>query len=435
MRILVATVGTGRNRKDIAGAIAYSARKHQADVLLCLTSPKTEQETLPEVRALLADAGVTIESHPVDDVDDVQTLFVEYRRILADVAARHPAADLRADFTSGTKPMSAALFAAAVAQRVREVSYVVGERDETGRALPDHPLHIRSLPPDLVTADEDLRLARRLFNAGDYHAAAELAWRYARRPTGLPEGPLKRLAAAIRRLGEAYWKWERFDWRGAAHDLSGAEHWLPPDEAPWADRLARQREFLRRCVGDSRSDWPAERVADLAANAQRRIDQGQHDDAVARCYRAVEYLAQWRLATAHGIENTGKVPVDRLPEGLRRELGVKPGVPEIKLGLQNAFRLLEALGDPLGAEFRSRYAGPGQPWDGARGPLANLLGIRNQSWLAHGQAPAPEESARDLLTQLDELAQRIIPDFAALRTTAEHVRWPLPEAPAAAEGE
>ncbi len=73
---------------------------------------------------------------------------------------------------------------------------------------------------------------------------------------------------------------------------------MPPDEAPWADRLARQREFFRRCVGDSRSDCPAERVADLAANAQRRIDQGQHDDAVARCYWAVEYLAQWRLATA-----------------------------------------------------------------------------------------------------------------------------------------
>ncbi len=53
----------------------------------------------------------------------------------------------------------------------------MGKRDETRRALPDRPLRTWSPTPNLVTADEDLRLARRLFNAGDYHAAAELAKR------------------------------------------------------------------------------------------------------------------------------------------------------------------------------------------------------------------------------------------------------------------
>lgn len=432
MRIVVATVGTGRDRKDIAGAIAFSTRQHQAEILLCLTSEKTEGETLPEICDQLSGHGVDVQHHTCAEVDDVQALFLEYRRILAKLVASHPTAEVVADFTSGTKPMSAALFGAAVAQRVRAVSYVVGERDATGRALPDKPMRVSTLTPDLVTADEDLRLARRLFNAGDYHAAAELAGRYARRPDGLPDGPLKKLASALRKVAEAHWKWERFDWNGAAHDLSGVERWLPAAEAPWGKRLAQQREFLHVCASQD-DEWPAERVVDLAANAQRRIDQGQYDDAVARCYRAIEYLAQWRLAKSHGIANTGKVPVKQLPAPLRDALNVKEHAEEIKLGLQNSYRLLAELGDLLGAEFRRRYARAELSWNDAKGTLANLLQARNQSWLAHGRAPAREESAKELLAQLDELARLVIPAFDKLRATAEHVRWPLPEEPAAAD--
>ncbi len=435
MRILVATVGTGRDRKDVAGAIALSTREHRADRLVCLTSEKTEEETLPEVRALLADNGVIVEHRTVAAVDDVQALFGAYRRILAELAERHPTAELMADFTSGTKPMSAALFAAAVAQRVGSVSYVVGERDETGRAVGGGPMRTFRLTPDLVTADEDLRLARRLFNAGDYHAARELARRYARRPEGLPDGELKNLARAICKVADAHWKWERFDWSGAAHDLSGWNHWLPAAEAPWGEKLEEQRRFLVKCAGDKRDEWPAERVADLAANAQRRLRQGQYDDGVARCYRAIEYLAQWKLARDHGIANTGKVPVERIPEGLRAVLCRKEDVPEIKVGLQNAYRLLEARGDPLGAEFHRRYAGEDRSWEGARGELANLLQARNQSWLAHGRESARRERVGELLAQVRELAGSVIPGFDGLLATAEHVRWPLPEEPAGTEGE
>ena len=117
-------------------------------------------------------------------------------------------------------------------------------------------------------------------------------------------------------------------------------------------------------------------MLDLLCNARRRKAEGRYDDAVARLYRAVEALAQDQLRREHGIADTGKVPLDRVPLSLRARYPADAA--ELKLGLQEAYLLLSELGDPLG----QRFAGLG--W---HEPKHSPLTARNQSILAHGFAP------------------------------------------------
>lgn len=46
-KAMIITVGTGRNREDIAGAISLSVRRENPEYVLFLTSPQSKQETIP----------------------------------------------------------------------------------------------------------------------------------------------------------------------------------------------------------------------------------------------------------------------------------------------------------------------------------------------------------------------------------------------------
>jgi len=66
-----------------------------------------------------------------------------------------------------------------------------------------------------------------------------------------------------------------------------------------------------------------------------------------RLYRAVELLAQYRLLERHRID-TGDIKPERIPEPIRSELLQRKSGEKITAGLVDSFRVLQALGDPLG---------------------------------------------------------------------------------------
>ncbi len=137
------------------------------------------------------------------------------------------------------------------------------------------------------------------------------------------------------------------------------------------------------------------KICDLISNASRRIDEQRWDDAVARLYRAIEAIAQDRLSTEHGIGNTGNVSIDNIPEPLRTEWAANANEGILKLGLQDSFRLLQALKSPMGDLFFSTDLA-----DKQKSPLT----ARNQSILAHGHQPVGEKIARALFKSALELA-------------------------------
>jgi CRISPR-associated protein (TIGR02710 family) len=187
--------------------------------------------------------------------------------------------------------------------------------------------------------------------------------------------------------------WDRFDYRTASSAF--ADQLVDDVRMFWDGKpsfdacrvqldacLHRLREILKVLSSEavSRGVPPPALLDDILANARRRGEiEHRYDDAVARLYRFIEGLAQHALWERHGL-TTGKVPVDRLPESFSAKASEArmSGKAQIELGLRDAYRLLSALGDPLG-DIAPRLE--------ERGHLANLLQRRNQSLLAHGSQP------------------------------------------------
>jgi len=398
--VVVATVGTGRDRRDIAKAIAFSIDRHKAERAVFLCSGKTRDETVPCILEIL---GWPSDRYRVDvcaNEDDVQDLFVEWNQRWDDWFGRWPDAEAVVDFTTGTKPMSAAAVLLALARNARAVSYVVGERDTTGRVT--RSTDVRSISPNQVVAHRELRRAVEHFHAGNYAAARDIAAPY-RKIDCVSDEQLRAIALSVHSIADAYEAWDRFDYKAAAHALRQSErNWTRWTWVEDTSRLKGNKALVKDICENSKPNQPTPALAaDLLANADRCMKRSDWDDAVARLYRACEMLAQLRLWHTHK-QKTGDVDPSRLPESIRAAYTDRKGHAEdgkCKVGLFEAYELLERLGDDLGTEFVKRYRVGDKP-----GELKNLLGVRNNSLLAHGTAPISGKNAQRLWTQLKELA-------------------------------
>jgi CRISPR-associated protein (TIGR02710 family) len=157
-------------------------------------------------------------------------------------------------------------------------------------------------------------------------------------------------------------------------------------------------------------------VEDLVGNALRLAHQKRFEDAILRLYRACELLAQLRLRHEHGL-NTGDLDLQnprlsQLPEDLAQLLRErKERENRAWAGLLESYRILAALGDPLGKVFAEKW--------GER--LKDLLRMRNSLFLTHGLNPVAEaewERARDLVQGFFSDA------FAALNRGFSPVKFP-----------
>lgn len=166
------------------------------------------------------------------------------------------------------------------------------------------------------------------------------------------------------------------------------------------------------------------RVVDLLVNADRRIDQGRYDDAVARLYRLCEYVAQVRFRRRFGIPKddnpTSKVPIEALAAqapNLARDLQSRKTLTagRLDLGLRDAIHALAEAGDEIGRLMNERYEGTGAVSRTPRGKLGEFLDRRNQSLLAHGSVPVPETTARELREEVAAILREHI--------RAEGLQW------------
>jgi len=405
--VLVVTLGTGRDRTDIAQMVEFSFRKNRADRLWVLASPKTQEETLPCVRERLPDVAMKVHACRPGDEENVEALFVDWHQHWDRDLGEWLPARIVVDFTSGTKPMSAAAFALALAHGADAISYVSGEKDESGRTRQSTRLY--AFRPDRVFAHRRIVLAAEHFNAGSYAAARDTVAGLLKKEQ-LPDEHLRAQARGIHLVAAAYEAWDRFDWKEAAsHFHQVAKEWRT---WTWADspaQLAANYEHVRK-VQSEKNDYGAALAADLLSNAERCMARQDWDDAVARLYRATEMVAQRQLLQRHGVQNTSDVDPAKLPERMRagyekRQQESRNG--KLRLGLAEAYGLLKELNDPVGKTFCDAYGPKGQ------GDLGNALRGRNQSLLAHGAAPIREPTAKALLGHVQSLAREVYGDELA----------------------
>ncbi len=302
------------------------------------------------------------------------------------------------DYTGGTKNMSAAL-ALATIDLGCGYSYVGGREEGDGArtkgglgvVLGGREKMFYPANPWEVLGVERLKEVALLFNRARYAPARERLESLAERVPEARRPLYRRLAQVV----DGFDRWDRFDHKGAARALGQALGKLH-ESIGLLDAESPERPFLEQAqaasarLTDISQAHPRAYVADLVANAIRRaVLEEKYEDAVARLYAAVEKLGKLTLRRDHHLDN-GKIDPEAVPEPLREEYRAHYWSKDkecLQLPLLATYRLLAALGDPLGARFEAAWP-----------TLRSLLDARNQSILGHGTQPVTRESYAALLT-------------------------------------
>ncbi|HEY3443117.1 MAG TPA: TIGR02710 family CRISPR-associated CARF protein [Paludibaculum sp.] len=419
--LLVVTVG-GSPRPIIESILA--APRPDRILFLCSTQSRemlgedagaAPETLLPALRAAGCPyACGQYEVYMIGDPQNLTTSVRDIERHITPEVSRWRTRDqsgaftVAVDFTGGTKVMSVAL--AYVARRWDCTFRYVGGTTRTKAGLGPvqdryeeilesvNPLEALGyqLAEDALTlcAEMDFRAAERLLS--------DTASRQRR-----PE--VQRSLQTLRQLVQAFSHWDSFRHKEARTAIEQVEKnqndlslFLAPSSVDrihagipgWSETLLVLSEAAN-------STFPL--VEDLLSNALRRGKERRFDDAVSRLYRAVEALAQAALATRHDVPSTSRVnsaiiPWDRLAPDVahRWRTSARREDNSVELALTDSYRLLDALGDPLGGAFsRSDFADPKR----------NPLKARNHSILAHGYRPIQEGDFRSLKTAVFQLAQ------------------------------
>jgi hypothetical protein len=313
---------------------------------------------------ILTQAGLAPERCEIIELaapDSFSHCYARIHQALEDLGAARRGWRRIADYTGGTKTMSAALAAVALTQGWH-LSLVSGTRRDLTQVLPDTEMATLVNAAD-VRARRRLAEARRLFDAYAY-ASAETLLTDTLRAAPLSSPELQREIQMRVTLCRAFAAWDVFD-HGRARRLL----------APYPARCAPQWRFL----GHLTDPAPGYALAlDLLRNAERCAARARYDDAVARLGRALELLAHGRLAA-----RAPSLDADDLDPGPLRAHYAElrdPRRDTLALDLDPAYQALADLEDPLGALYRQ--------WTPR---VQEVMQARERSILGHGTRPVTQE--------------------------------------------
>lgn len=390
-KTLLITVGTGTGTDR---AILFSIRNSNPGRLACLVTAESREKTLSLVTAALPETLGPPVVYQLDEHNDLETIALRCREIIAELGVDN----LVVDFTFGTKAMSAGLVAAAVEMGVNTISYVHGERDSRGVVRTGtERLHV--FAPNRLYAQRAFYGAVKLFNEEKYEGARDLAAAAGQLYAG---EDFRRRCDCLDRLSQAYLAWDRFQAAPALAVLKKLSAGQAEMLARWQVKGAveRHKEILHFETTDRLHPC---RAFVLVENAARKARAGYYEDAVARLYRALEFLAQVRISglglyrlRAAGPD-TREIDVEKL---VREYPALKEkytaGPVKTRLGLVGNYELLADAGDPPGRHFIDRFRCENDS-------LHAALGARNNSILAHGFEPADEKVYAKVKGVVDDL--------------------------------
>ncbi len=347
--------------------------------------------TPDEIESALQNGKIPFYVHISNDVKNLEQLYREYTQLISRLQRLNPKVTLSADFTSGTKPMSAALVLASIDRQVDTLQYITGDAGVNGRVISGTERAITARPLRVFLR----RLTERsihAFNQGLFHSARQLLEVVHLSPDH-PDAPIM---GWLSQMVQAYHAWDLFQHQDALQILTEIRknHTNFLQTFGLVRKIEKHKSILHKLSVECQDTPCPERFMDLLANAHRRISAGRYDDAVARLYRALEYVAQMKLHQK-GLD-TSDLDIEKISHPHLKEdlLKYRDRDGKIKVGLYQAYRILEeAFQDPLGEVFMREYK---------KGPLKKLLSVRNQSILAHGFVPVQKETAEELFTCLVE---------------------------------
>lgn len=317
--------------------------------------PADEKPSLPNIPT---QCGLTADQYAIKITlaDDLDQIYQDCSQVIENLTSRFPNAQIAADYTGGTKSMSAGLVMAALEHPEIELKLVTGTRSDL--------LKVQDGSQFADSADCQRIRYQRL------SAPYRQAWRrfaYSEAVAGLeqfkPPKGLRNEYTRLRELSRAFAEWDNFNHQTAFHILQ-----------QYASKALTPYLNVARALNDIKPEKrDAARLFDLYLNAQRRAAQGRYDDAIARVYRLIEWTAQWILQSQCQIQTA-----DIKPEQIPTTMSLKPNREgKYQVGLFDAWQLVKHQTQGAAAQFIQQQ----------EKELLNHLKIRNNSILAHGFEP------------------------------------------------
>lgn len=378
---LIISVGTGigpneKAVKSLAGAIAFSIQNHNpAKTFFVVTkeSSKTLQLILPKITS-------EYDVIEINSPDSIRMIYEELKSKFSEI--QHQFNPVIVDFTSGTKATTGALAILSTIFEVDTLSYVSGKRK--GGIVMRGTEEVQAVRPIFIICEKRISEATKFFNECQYDRALSII------------DSIKKMTAdksiidsiiTLRKAASAYSSWDKFNHHAAFKTLASLKE----------TEFDQNKRFLGKLLNANEKEpyW----IADLINNAKRRGNiEHKFDDAVARLYRTVELIAQYRLRKEHKLESSN-LSVESIPNDLREKWDISKTDGKIKIGLERDYELLAAKGDIIGKKFIEDKE------------LGGQLSKRNFSILAHGLEPLNKEVHQKLLAKTLDLAQSLLPNL------------------------
>lgn len=302
--------------------------------------------------------------------DDLDRIYADCCQALERLVGRFPDAIIAADYTGGTKSMSAGLIMAVMERQDIQLQLVTGSRADL--------IKVHDGSQFTAAANiEKIRFERLI-------APYRQAWgrfAYSEAEAGLKaitapgNAQLRGQYTRFRDLSRAFAEWDNFNHQTAVDLLQNYAPSLPEALKAYLPIVMRLR--------DNRQDKrEAAQLFDLYLNAKRRAAQGRYDDAIARIYRLIEWTAQWVLKFQCGMD-TSSIKESDIPEGV---VLTQNRDNQYQAGLFAAWQLIKFKTEGPAAVFiRAEEKA-----------LLNQIKSRNQSILAHGYEPVQQHNWQQL---------------------------------------
>jgi len=289
------------------------------------------------------------------------------------------------------------------------LKYISGERGEGGVVVKGYEKAIEK-SPNQYFIDMQYMMLKKLFNLHQYDACLEIL-NNLRAVTGKREEIEK--MEKYEKVVRGYSLWDKFNHEEARKILADINR-------DFIDN-GNNKRFLNEIFGAAKEGMKEEAIIpDLINNIGRRIKESKYDDAVARAYRCVEMMAQYRLRKKYGLDASN---IDTMK--LKSELNMDWKIVEkyermrgrngrIQLALKKDLELLQDLGDGMGVLLDDKA-------------FMDLLEKRNSSILAHGIKPVTKEMAEKFYNKVVEIGEKFFDDMGhkyRLSEIREMARFP-----------
>ena len=306
----------------------------------------------------------TWEIQKIKYFDDLNDCYQISQRIIEEMRQKFKPDEIIADYTGGTKTMTAGLVAAALDDGNCKIILVAGIRSNLNKVT-DKTEYVKPISHYDTLASKSLSQIASLLKRFDFAGAVNILEALIRFPlSNEKEQGIK----SHLNISKGFDAWDRFDHVSAFEFLNPFRKYLVSYILPL--------EKIKTDIENKNLGYLM--VEDLLLNAERRAIQGRYEDAIGRIYRAIELIAQIRLKTLYK-QDTGNITIDTLPS-LKEEF--KANLEkyrnnennEIKIGLRASYDLLYELND---FAFQQWY-------QENKNRLINFLKYRNDSLFAHG---------------------------------------------------